>query len=218
MKTITLRVSLNDISKLKKMVETGWFYGNFIDPVLERMRKRIALEIQPGEKVIDVACGTGAQVFEFTEKASLAVGIDLSKSMIAKAQKTNTTKKINNAHFYVENATELSRFEDDHFDVATMSLALHQFDPEMHFHILNEMKRMAKKIIIVDYAVPLPQNYAGFGCRVAEFFAGGEHHTNFKKYYKLGGLDKILPANQLSIERTKLFGQYAFQLSVAFPK
>jgi len=200
------------------MVESGWFYGSFIDPVLKRMRKRIAREIQPGERVIDVACGTGAQVFEFTQKASLAVGIDLSDSMIAKARRTSATKKIKNVKFYVENATELSRFKNDSFDVGTMTLALHQFDPEVYTHILNEMKRVAKKIIIVDYAVPLPQNYAGIGSRVAEFFAGGEHHANFRKYYKRGGLDKILPSNKLQINRSVLFGKNAFQMAIAFPE
>jgi demethylmenaquinone methyltransferase/2-methoxy-6-polyprenyl-1,4-benzoquinol methylase len=209
-------MSLTDISNLYKMVESGWFYGSFIDPVLKKMRKRIATEIQSGEKVIDVACGTGAQVLEFTGKASVVVGVDLSDSMIAKANQTISKNGISNAKFYVENAIELSRFEHNQFDVATMSLALHQFEPELHSKILAEMKRISRKIIIVDYAVPLPKNYAGTGSKIAEFFAGREHHSNFKQYYKLGGLNKILPANKLQINRSVLFGKNAFQMAIAF--
>ncbi len=196
------------------MVESGWFYGTFVDPVLTPMRKRVAKYIHPGEKVIDIACGTGAQVFEFAQKASEAVGVDLSESMIRKAVKTKSTKNIKNTAFFVSDATQLKRFTGNNFDAATMSLALHQFEPEQHVTILEEMKNISKRIIIVDYAVPLPKNVAGYGSQIAEFFAGVEHHHNFKSYCRLGGLEKILPESNLKIEHSEFFGNNAFQLVV----
>ncbi|HKI89349.1 MAG TPA: class I SAM-dependent methyltransferase [Draconibacterium sp.] len=196
------------------MVETGWFYGGFIDPILVPIRKRINNEVKPGESLIDVACGTGAQVFESASKTSEAIGIDLSQSMINKAVRTKIRKNIENVSFFVNDATNLSRFSESQFEIAIMSLALHQFDPGLHTPILSEMKRVAKKIIIVDYAVPLPQNYSGIGSRVAEFFAGVEHHRNFRKFCSLGGLNEILPENQLEITKSVLFGDGAFQLVV----
>jgi len=196
------------------MVESGTFYGTVIDPVLAPMRKRVSIEIHPGEKVIDIACGTGAQVFELCKTASKAVGVDLSESMINHAQNSVKKRNILNAEFFVCDATNLSRFNENSFDVALMSLALHQFDPRLHSPILSEMKRVAKRIIIVDYAVPLPKNYAGVGSRIAEFLAGKEHNHNFKQYYQLGGLNKILPGNGLKIEKSVLFGKGAFQLVV----
>jgi len=196
------------------MVETGWFYSSFIDPILIPMRKRISDEIEPGGKLIDIACGTGALIFECASKTAEAMGIDLSQSMIKKAVKTKNRKHIENVEFFVEDATNLSRFSDNQFEVATMSLALHQFTPDLHTPILNEMKRVAKKIIVVDYAVPLPSNYSGIGSKVAEFFAGVEHHKNFRKFCDLGGLNEILPQNQLKIEKSALFGKGAFHLVV----
>lgn len=196
------------------MVESGWFYGTLVDPILQKMRKRIALEIQQSEKVIDIACGTGAQVFEFSSQASKAVGVDLSESMIKWANKNKAKRNTSNTEFYVADAADLSIFSDNQFDVATMSLALHQFEPELHIKILNEMKRIASKIIIVDYAVPLPKNFTGYGSKFAEFFAGREHHANFQKFRRLGGLNKILINNQLSIEKMDFFGRDSFQLVV----
>jgi ubiquinone/menaquinone biosynthesis C-methylase UbiE len=196
------------------MVETGWFYSGFIDPILVPIRKKINNEVEQGEKLIDVACGTGAQVFECVSKTSEAVGIDLSESMINKAIRTKNRKNFENVEFFVDDATNLARFSDGQFEVATMSLALHQFDPGLHTPILNEMKRVAKKIIIVDYAFPLPSNYSGIGSQVVEFLAGVEHHKNFRKYCKLGGLNEILPQNQLEIKKSVLFGKGAFQLVV----
>jgi ubiquinone/menaquinone biosynthesis C-methylase UbiE len=134
--------------------------------------------------------------------------------MIIHAQNSCKKKKILNAEFFVCDATHLSAFNENSFDVAIMSLALHQFEPRLHSPILSEMKRVAKRIIIVDYAVPLPKNYVGVGSRVAEFMAGKEHNLHFKQYYQLGGLNKILPGNGLKIEKSVSFGKGAFQLVV----
>lgn len=196
------------------MIESGWFYGTFIDPVLQKTRKRIALEIRQDETVIDVACGTGAQVFAYSPRASKAVGVDLSESMIEWAKNNAAKNGFSNTHFYVSNATNLKQFKENEFDVATMSLALHQFEPELHSKILQEMKRIAGKIILFDYAVPLPKNYVGYGSQFAEFFAGKEHHANFKKFYNRGGLNQILPQNKLKIEKSSLIGKNAFQLAL----
>ncbi len=196
------------------MSESGPFYSTFIDPLLTTMRKRVALEIKSNEKVIDIACGTGAQVFALSKVAAKITGVDLSESMINFAKKASLKQKTNSVDFFICDATNLKSFKNNDFDIAIMSLALHQFSTELHSPILNEMKRVARKIIIVDYAVPLPKNYTGFGSRVAEFLAGKEHNQNFKSYYKLGGLNEILKSNNLKIEKSKLMGKGAFQMVV----
>jgi SAM-dependent methyltransferase len=204
----------NSFNLFKQMVESGTFYSTILDPILAPMRKRVNNEILPGKNIIDIACGTGAQVFELSGTASEIVGVDLSESMINHAKNICKKRNIPNAEFFVCDATNLFRFNANSFDIAIMSMALHQFDPALHSTILGEMKRVAKQIIIVDYAIPLPKNYAGAGSRVAEFLAGKEHNRNFKQYHQLGGLNKILPANNLSIQKSVLFGKGAFQLVV----
>ncbi|HKJ78642.1 MAG TPA: class I SAM-dependent methyltransferase [Prolixibacteraceae bacterium] len=199
------------------MVESGWFYGTLVDPVLANMRSRISGHVIAGEKVLDVACGTGAQVFDLAQTASTAVGIDISTSMIGWAKKMKSKHQLHNTDFYVCDATNLKQFLEKEFDAAILSLALHQFNPELHAVVLAEMARVAKRTIIADYTVPLPKNYAGYGCKVAEFFAGKEHNSNFKKYCRLGGLNQILPANQYKIHHTEYFGKNAFQLVVCSP-
>jgi len=196
------------------MSESGPFYSNFIDPLLTTMRKRVALEVKPNERIIDVACGTGAQAFVLSKTASKVTGVDLSESMITHAKSTSLKKKTTNTEFFVCDATDLKSFKENNFDIAIMSLALHQFSPDLHAPILSEMKRIANKIILVDYNVPLPKNYTGFGSRVAEFLAGKEHNKNFKSFYKLGGLNEILETNNLKIEKSKLMGKGAFQMVV----
>ena len=195
------------------MVESGIFYGTFVDPLLNGLRKRVLHEIKRGEKVIDIACGTGAQCFAMAAKAGKVTGVDLSESMIRFARNKKAKSLFSNLEFMVCDATNLVPFVANEFDVAILSLALHQFPPDLYKSILSEMKRVAQRIIVVDYAVPLPKNYAGFGSHIAEFMAGVEHHRNFKSYYKRGGINQILPDNGLTITKSMSIGNGAFQIS-----
>ena len=196
------------------MVESGGFYSTFIDPVLAKMRTRLANNVEPGKKVIDIACGTGAQVFELVPKSDLVVGVDLSDSMIKKALQLKNRYKVENVEFKVCDATDLSDFGDGQFDYAIMSLALHQFSPKLYASIVSEMKRVSENIIIIDYAVPLPRNIVGYGSKWVEFMAGIEHNRNFRKYYKAGGLNSILPKHNLKITYSEYFAKDAFHLAV----
>jgi len=197
------------------MVESGIFYGTFVDPLLTRLRMRVTAEIKQDETVIDIACGTGAQVFALAHRASQVTGVDLSQSMIDFANHKLRKTGLQNMIFGTADATRLEQFGDKSFDVATMTLALHQFEPGLYQPILSEMKRVAKRIVIVDYAVPLPKNYAGIGSRVAEFLAGGEHNLNFKQYYQQGGLNTILPDYGLKIQKSAFVAKRAFQIVTA---
>jgi SAM-dependent methyltransferase len=196
------------------MVESGTFYSLMVDPFLKNMRKRVAYHVENGQAVIDVACGTGAQVFELSAKVRYAAGIDLSESMINKAEEKQQKKNITNVLFRVDDATGRLNFDSRQFDVAILSLALHQFSPKDYPNILKEMKRVAERFILVDYAIPLPGNFFGTGSKVAEFLAGREHFRNFRKYGSRGGLPVILADNKIKIEREEFFAKGVFQLAV----
>ncbi|MFW6370764.1 MAG: class I SAM-dependent methyltransferase [Bacteroidota bacterium] len=197
------------------MSESGTFYGTLIDPVLKKLRKRVIRHIEPGQTVLDIACGTGAQLFESAAVISMAVGFDYSESMINRAQKIKQQKNIDHLEFILHDATEEWPFYDYQFDVAVLSLALHQFSPKSYFVILNEMKRVATRQIFVDYAIPLPDNYAGLGSIVAEFFAGREHYKHFRQYGRLGGLHQILTRHRFTAVKEEFFGKNAFHLVVS---
>lgn len=198
------------------MIESGRFYGTVVDPLLKQLRTRITEEIQVNEKVIDIACGTGAQVFALAGRAAKITGVDLSQSMIDFANRKLRKSGFGNVTFYTADATKLEQFSDKSFDVATMSLALHQFTPDLYKPILSEMNRIAKRIVIIDYAVPLPKNYTGIGSRVAEFMAGIEHNRNFKRYYQRGGLNTILPEHGFKIQKSVFIAKGAFQQATCF--
>jgi SAM-dependent methyltransferase len=195
-------------------MESGFLYSKIVDPFLVKMRQKVSQTVPAGKKILDVACGTGAQVFELASKSTFIAGVDYSESMIKKAEDTRLKKGIANVEFKLCDVTTGMDFTDNYFDYGIMSLALHQFSPEYHSKILKDMRRVAPVLIFVDYAVPVPQNLAGRGTKIAEYLAGKEHYRNFRSYSKIGGLPEILKLNQIIIEKQQSFAWGVFHLVI----
>lgn len=108
---------------------------------------------QRGSKILDVATGTGKQAFAFAKKGYEVIGIDISEAMLNVAKNKN---KYKNAKFEVADATNLP-FEDNCFDVSSISFALHDMPLSIREQVLKEMVRVTKPqgiIVIADYNLP----------------------------------------------------------------
>lgn len=106
-----------------------------------------------GSVVLDIATGTGQQAFAFAERGYEVIGVDLTASMLAIAQKHN---KAGSVKFEVGDATHL-RFTANTFDVTCISFALHDMPLTVREKVLQEMTRLTKPhgtIVIVDYGLP----------------------------------------------------------------
>lgn len=180
------------------LLNTGFFYQKLIDPALSSIHNKAIEMIQPNSKVIDVACGTGAFAFKIAKKAKNVLGIDLSAEMIARAKKTHQTSGLTNIKFEILDASDLHLFKKNKLDLATISLAIHQFSPKTALQILTELKRISKQILIVDYASPLPDNIFKPFIQIIERIAGREHSNNFRTFQKIGGISNYL--NELKLE------------------
>ncbi len=130
-------------------------YRLFIDPLISGIRRRVAGMIGPGETVIDIACGTGALSLAMAEKARYVTGIDFSEEMILTARRMAQGRKSETASFELRNATDLSCYPDNSFDLAVTSMAMHQFNPETGVKVLSEMNRISRRIIVADYNCPM---------------------------------------------------------------
>src|SRR5690554_5414831 len=194
--------------------ESAFIYRTFLDPILKGIRNHIDNFISPGDNVLDVACGTGAQLFYSASRVAEATGIDYSESMIRNAVKYSQKTGYTHLNFMKHDVTVKWPFKDKQFDTAIISLALHQFSPEVYPVILNEFKRVSNCQIILDYALPIPDNVLGVVSHIAELFAGGTHFGNFKQYKKLGGLNRIVTKYEFNIQKEIYFGGNVFQLVV----
>jgi ubiquinone/menaquinone biosynthesis C-methylase UbiE len=179
-------------------------YETLVDPLLRDLRKFTPefSGMKSGDKVIDVCCGTGAQVLEYGRHGIIATGIDSSQDMLKIATRNRMRQKAVNVSFQLADATNLP-FPDGYFDYATVSFGLHDKEKPIRYQIIFEMKRVVKQngaLILVDFQVPLPMNAWAVFARVIEFLAGGSHYRGFKDYLANGGLDDILKNHALREE------------------
>ena len=159
--------------------------------------------MKAGDRVLDVCCGTGAQVFYYAQRGVIATGIDLDPNMLKLVGKDKRKKALQNVSFQIADAQNLP-FKDNFFDYASISFALHEKERTARDKIISEMKRVLKKdgaLIFIDFSVPLPKNKFIYLIKAIEFIAGRDHHRHFKDYIEQGGLDVILKKNQLTEEK-----------------
>jgi len=101
---------------------------------LHRLARR--LDIAPGTRVLDVACGTGAWLRAAQERGAVVAGIDLSKRAIELCH-----AQMPEGEFHV-GAAERLPFRDEQFDLVTCLGSLEHFlDPVA---ALKEMRRVAR--------------------------------------------------------------------------
>ncbi len=174
------------------IINEGLQYHLLIDPFLDRVHSRIAAMIEPGARVIDIACGNGTLALKMAKHAQHVTGIDLSEDSLQFARKRARKLRLENTEFLVQDANDLSAFSKLPFDVATISMVIHQFPPETGLHILRQLEKISRTVIVIDYAYPQPQNFNGFIVRTIERIAGREHFACFNAYKQGKGMPGIL--------------------------
>jgi ubiquinone/menaquinone biosynthesis C-methylase UbiE len=180
-------------------------YGTLIDPLFRDIRKFTPefAGMRAGDKVIDICCGTGAQVLEYGRRGIVATGIDLDPNMLKAALKNKRKENAVNVSFNLADAAALP-FPDNSFDYASISLGLHEKNKSLRHKIVFEMKRVVKKtgvIIIIDYQSPQPKNIWAFAARAVERLVGGEHYREFREYIENDGTGSIIRDCGLQEER-----------------
>ena len=174
------------------IINEGLQYRLLIDPFLDRVHSRTAAMIEPGDRVIDIACGNGTLSLKMAQRAGHVTGIDLSEGSLQFASNRARKLGLDNTEFLVQDANDLSAFSNRPFDVATISMAIHQFSPETGLHILRQLEKISRTVIVIDYAYPQPKNFNGFIVRTIERIAGKEHFAHFNAYKRGGGMPGIL--------------------------
>lgn len=185
-------------------------YQALIDPILAKLHSTVIEHVRPAQQVLDIACGTGALALALAQKAGKVTGIDLSDELIAAARKTARRRGVSNVTFEVRDAADLTCYADHSFDIAVTSMAIHQFEAGLALKILAEMKRIAQRLIIVDYNHHVPRGWGRSAAWGIEALAGGDHYRNFRIYMQLGGLHYFTRQAGLKIRSEVLRGGGVF--------
>ncbi|MBN1415202.1 MAG: class I SAM-dependent methyltransferase [Bacteroidales bacterium] len=191
------------------------FYRIIIDPIFSGLRRSILEHVEPSHHVLDVACGTGALALVMACRARRVTGIDLSAGHILAARRMAWRRGLTNAVFELRDAGNLSCYTDKEFDLAVTSMAVHQFNADLSVRVLSEMKRIANRIMIIDYNHHLPRGWGRSVIWGIERFAGCEHYRNFRTYMRNGGIHYVCrqAGIKLSSEVMKSGGVFVIALS-----
>jgi SAM-dependent methyltransferase len=101
-------------------------------------------DLQPGERVVDIACGTGLVTFPAAEavgSTGRVVGTDISESMVKLVRDEAKQREIGHAQFERMDAEDL-RYPDCSFDAALSALGL-MYVPDA-LKAVHEMFRLLK--------------------------------------------------------------------------
>lgn len=98
-----------------------------------------------GKTILDVGCGTGSWIATLNRYGlEKGVGADFSKKMLAEAGKNYPALE-----FVHQNGENLSAFADNSFDLVTATFVLHGMKAPKRALLLEEMKRVAKKFVVI---------------------------------------------------------------------
>ncbi|MEU0545956.1 demethylmenaquinone methyltransferase [Nocardia sp. NPDC005978] len=112
-----------------------------------RWATRKALALRPGERLLDLAAGTGVSTLELSKSGAWCVAADFSQGMLAAG-------RFRNVPMVAGDAMALP-FADESFDAVTISYGLRNVaDPDL---ALREMLRVTKpggRLVVAEFSTP----------------------------------------------------------------
>jgi ubiquinone/menaquinone biosynthesis C-methylase UbiE len=116
-----------------------------------------AVGVQPGQRVLDVGCGTGyfvRMIATAVGPSGFAVGVDPSSAMIDYARRKAADSS--SSEFHVGTAEALG-FPDGCFDVVVSSLVMHHLPEDLRMRALTEMRRVLRsggRVLVAEAQSP----------------------------------------------------------------
>jgi demethylmenaquinone methyltransferase/2-methoxy-6-polyprenyl-1,4-benzoquinol methylase len=116
---------------------------------LWRRATRVALALQPAERCLDLAAGTGVSTAELGRSGALVVGADLSLGMLHVGHSVRPRVAL-----LAADALALP-FSDGAFDAVTVSFGLRNFvDPTAALKELARVTRPGGRLVVCEFSAP----------------------------------------------------------------
>jgi len=158
---MTTTMTVKEMDALKTRLKATWMTGDF-DKIAEYTAPEASkfitrLGIQPGERVLDVACGSGNLAFPAARAGAAVTGVDIAPNLIETARSRALATSLN-VKFDEGDAEELP-YPDASFDVVvTMFGAMFAPQPERVAAELSRVCRSGGRIAMANWT---PKGFIG---------------------------------------------------------
>ncbi len=126
---------------------------------LWRVATTRAVAPKPGQRILDLAAGTGASSVSLARSGADVVAGDFSAGMIAEGRRRHGD--VSNLEFTLSDATALP-FEDDTFDAVTISFGLRNVnDPKKALAEMLRVTAPGGRLVICEFSHPQNAAFAG---------------------------------------------------------
>jgi len=184
---VTSRKLHNRLSRL--------IYLIFIEPFLSAAKKRM-LSLIAGRgkiRVLEVGCGTCVQAALIAREGMSVTAVDLSEKLLPSLFSPRLPPTL---RFFQADGLDLP-FQNGKFDLALISMVLHEMDSAHRIPVLRETMRVVKDggiLLIMDFDFKLESDWKwpALIIRGIEKMAGKEHHSNFRNFLANGGVHALL--------------------------
>jgi SAM-dependent methyltransferase len=159
------------IQQIKDSMRAAWMAGDFgvIAKTISAGADGFAngLEIRPGARVLDVACGTGNVAIPLARRGAVVTGVDIASNLIAQARERAAAERL--AVTFEEGDAEQLPYGEASFDVAvTMFGAMFAPRPEL---VASELARVLRPGGLLAMANWNPASFTG------KMFQVGSRHV-----------------------------------------
>jgi demethylmenaquinone methyltransferase/2-methoxy-6-polyprenyl-1,4-benzoquinol methylase len=153
--------------------------------------------------ILDIGCGTGAQLDLYKHSGAMLLGIDQSPAMLGRARR----RLARGAALVRADASRIP-YPDSSVDLILLSLALHELAEETRRNVLVEARRVLKaegRILVLDYHAGPSQFPCGWVAKAVimllERCAGRDHYRHYRTFLAGGGVPASVAAYGFQVEK-----------------
>lgn len=160
-----------------------------------------ALEILPGEHILDLGCGRGEdtlQAAQMVGSRGLVMGLDLTENMVVKARENAMQAGVNNAEF-VQGDIEGLPFSEDSFDgIMSNCVINHAPDKLKVYREIRRVLRAGGRFVVADAVtkVPLPEHVKNDPQAWAQCYGGAITEKEYLEAIQTAGFSKVWILNR----------------------
>ena len=180
-------------------------YDLLLEPLVRRFRE-VGIGLAgpaPGDRILDVGCGTGTHLALYAARGCRVTGVDRDERMLDRA-----AGRLGAAARLITADASALPFDDRSFDLAVSMHFLHALDAAAAASALAEMARAAPRLLVIDHHPAHDGSIRGRAIRAfvtgIERIAGGEHYRNYRGFLASGGLPALAAGAGLAVTATAL--------------